>query len=170
MRNKQKICAIIDLAGSRYNGEFLVREIGYIGLGRYFKTAKGEIYDFKPFMLGFAEPPARKRGRRSAAPPPPPIDVLDLNDLDSNVIEFYETVKTKANNVIAFKGGDCEKELLERLGIPYKNLEDLGCPRYDDMDTRRYKHLACKYHKKKDLHCPMSEVTAFKDWFVENCQ
>lgn len=168
MPNKHKICGIIDFAGSRYNGMFLVREVGYIGLGRSVKKAKGEVFDYKPYMLSFADAPSPKKARTSAPPPPPQMEVSDLRDLDRHILDFYEKVKTKVKNVVAFKGGECEKEVLERLGIPFKNLEDLGCPKYNEMDTKKFRSFACKYHKNKDLHCPVAEVAAFKTWLLEH--
>lgn len=170
MPNTHKICGIIDFAGSWYNGQFLVREIGYVGLGRNIRNAKGEVYDYKPYMLSYADPPARRRSRKSEPLPTPQLEVLDITDVDSQVLDFYNAVKTKRNTIVAFKGGECEKDLLEKLGIPFMNLEDIGCPRFDEMDTKRFRAFACKYHKNRDLHCPVAEVTAFKEWYIEKCK
>ena len=33
--------------------------------------------------------------------------------------------------VVAYKGGTLEKKLLIQLQIPYVNLEDFGCPKFE---------------------------------------
>ena len=66
----------------------------------------------------------------------------------------------------AYKGGIQEKRLLDKLGLPHLDLEDLGCPRFDQIvaepGTRRFdcgRHL----HTRPDLvpHCSEEECYQF---------
>lgn len=171
--NRHNVCGVLDFSGSFYNGVFLVREVGMIGLGRSIRTAKTEVFDYKPFMSLFSEisEPPNKRRRTSPVRTSPMRSqqiVYDINALPERIMRFYNNVKTKENKVVAFKGGHVEKDVLEELEIPYLNLEDLGCPRFDDMDTKDLKRLACPYHKRMKIHCPAVEVTAFRKWYLQN--
>lgn len=167
--NRNKICGILDFSGSHYNGVFLVREVAMIGLGRSVRTAKTEVFDYKPYMCLFKEIAEPTNKKRRTSPRPPHQDVYDINSLPERIMNFYEAVKTNENYVVGFKGGHVEKDVLEELQIPYLNLEDLGCPRFDDMDTKDLNRLACRYHRRLNLHCPAVEVTAFRRWYRQYC-
>lgn len=78
---------------------------------------------------------------------------------------YYNQVKSEDNNVVGFKGGGCEKELLQKLNIPFLNLETIGCPKYDHLTGNKFKNLSCTYLRLRALHCPVSEVSAFKCWY-----
>lgn len=164
-----KVCGIIDFSGSNYRGNFLVREVGMVGIGRRFRRAKGEVYDFRPFIISMAEDfsPQRKR-RKTFRYRRRRMKIFDLDDLEDRLLHFYDTVRTRRRDVIAYKGGIIERDILEDLGIPYLNLEDLGCPRWDDMQSRKYEELSCEYHGRRNLHCPISEVASFKKWYVDH--
>ena len=45
------------------------------------------------------------------------------------------TVSKKGRNLVAHKGGQVEKEILDKFEIPSINLEDFGCPRHDKLPT-----------------------------------
>lgn len=169
------LCAILDLSGSRYNGVFLVREMAIVGMNETLDTAVSEIFDFHPFMLAFKEnapvattPAAKKRKLSDLETQSPSATsenaVHDLNKLNERLMFYYNKVKTEDNKVVGFKGGDCEKELLQKLNIPFLNLEAIGCPKYDNL-TDKFKNLSCTYHRLRGIHCPVSEVSAFKCWY-----
>lgn len=166
MPNPHNLCGFLDFAGSQYRREFLVRELGAIGIGKNFPSPIKEWFDYKPKMTAFcdnATPPNKKRKQTHSN-----TVVYDLPVLNQRILNFWNSVKTKKNKVIAFKGGVCEKNILKELKIPYFNLEDINCPRYNDMDTEEFEAFSCKYHKDHGLHCPAAEVACFKNWYLNN--
>lgn len=161
------ICGLIDLSGSIVNGNFITREFGYVGMGRQFKDTKSSLFDFKPFMTDMVDLSRLSRHKKTKTRRE--IIVYNINDLDDHVVRFYDAVKTKRKDVLGYKGGHVEKDILEDLDIPSVNIEDMGCPRFDDLRCERFNRLACQYHRNQSLHCPKAEVAAFKEWLEENC-
>lgn len=94
-------------------------------------------------------------------------EVHDIMQLDNQIREIYETLKSPGKDLFAFKGGQVEKEKLTALNIPHVNLEEYGCPKYDLIKKREHIRLGCPYHKQKKVHCPLSEVMTFKSWLLE---
>lgn len=97
-------------------------------------------------------------------------------------INICEHIKTIDNlNVVAYKGGEFEKQLLDYLGIANVNLEAYNCPRYDQLvehyNIDAYNNEQCSRHvcrnvsnKKlvsKYLHCPRIELLYYRHWFLE---
>lgn len=83
------------------------------------------------------------------------------------------------NAFIAYKGGQEEKKILNKLGLRSINLEVLGCPKFDhliknpnfmkiEIDTNN-----CRLHRKiqnKTFHCSLLEVHVFKNWLQSYLQ
>ena len=74
--------------------------------------------------------------------------------------------------VVAYKGGIQERFLLHKLGLPYLDLEDLGCPRFDqlvDEPGRRRFDCSRHLHMRPDIvpHCPEEECYQFVTWTLE---
>ncbi|KAG8172488.1 hypothetical protein JTE90_009834 [Oedothorax gibbosus] len=69
---------------------------------------------------------------------------------------------------MAFKGGNIEKNVLWRLNIPYLDLEEYGCPKFDELKKSLTSFKTCGFHIDETLHCPQAEVTAFRAWMLEN--
>ena len=74
--------------------------------------------------------------------------------------------------IVAYKGGIQEKFLLYKLVLPCLDLEDLGCPRFDqlidDPGTRRFdcsRHI----HMRPDIvpHCSEEECYQFATWMID---
>lgn len=78
--------------------------------------------------------------------------------LDEVVLELYPDWGT-----MAYKGGHYEKDLLEKLGIPSFNLEELGCPKANQLAPRYDGCPQCGLHQFG--HCPKQEVALFARWF-----
>ena len=68
--------------------------------------------------------------------------------------------------LIAYKGGQIEKEFLDNLGLPSVNLEDFGCPRADSLWSSHYPtRTSCGHHKVETIiHCPKQETYLFFQW------
>ena len=77
-------------------------------------------------------------------------------------MELNSKFSTPERLVVALKGGIQEKLVLDKLGLPYLYLEDLGCPRFDQLvaepGTRRF-HCSRHLHTRPDIvpHCPEEE-------------
>lgn len=92
---------------------------------------------------------------------PCPFTVSTLGDL---VMELHSKFSTPERILVAYKGGIQEKLLLDKLGLPYVNLEDLGCLHFDKLvseeGTRRFE---CSHHlhTRPDFiaHFPNTNVT-----------
>lgn len=64
---------------------------------------------------------------------------------------------------MGFKGGHVEKDLLLSLNIPYIDLEQWGCPKFDKLP--RPLGLGCGCHANAETHhCPQLECEAFWTW------
>ena len=160
---------ILDIDGFRLSsGQFLVRELGWC-------TIKGEN-DSQHFYS--------------------PLRYKDLSYKDRRTVNYiYRHVRGlrfEANyreaalpqrdvvgviralykgGIIAYKGGQIEKELLDKLGLPSVNLEDFGCPKADKLWSSHYPPgKSCGHHKidtMKFIHCPKQETFLFFQWLKE---
>ena len=72
--------------------------------------------------------------------------------------------------VVGYKGGTLEKKLLIQLQIPYVNLEDFGCPKFEYLPEYYFSPVHCGCHLNSRFHCSMAECHAFMRWFNINTQ
>lgn len=173
LQNLQKICLIIDLDGFRIGNhkEFLVREIGYASITKdqvnsvrfnltdYFKNLTpadfATINYCRKFIHGL-----------SFRPLPGEKDAIHIKNLNKVIWTIYVNNKTFDKNVIAYKGGHIEKDILNDLEIPSMNLEEYGCPKFEQLPTPTINE--CGFHDKKNkVHCPKVECAAFYEWLKE---
>ncbi|GIX69332.1 uncharacterized protein CEXT_125711 [Caerostris extrusa] len=174
---------LYDSQGHRYTTQFLVRELGYVK----FDPKNEYVAESYHFNL---------RGRLNMSKCPPEVkktlnyqsknvvclsifpgndeSVVDYKDLEDLVQRIYQFCCRSDANVVAYKGGEHEKELLDSLKIPCLDLQGFACPKYEDLINLNqvYSSLQeCGYHtrpRKGVLHCPKMEVTAYKDWLMLN--
>ena len=65
-------------------------------------------------------------------------------------------------DLVAYKGGIIERDLLKLLGTKGINLEILGCDKYSNLITKYgISHVRCHYHNAGDYHCSRHEVQIF---------
>ena len=64
---------------------------------------------------------------------------LPVSTLPDLVMELHTKFSTPERRVVAYKGGIQEKLLLFKLGLPYLDFEDFGCPSFEQL----VKSLAC---------------------------
>ena len=92
--------------------------------------------------------------------------------LPSIILRIYETCFRKFGRVlIAYKGGEIERKLLNALYIPNINLEVWDCPKYNDLVSvySPPDMLNCGLHTHFSHtvilpHCPKQETFVFKMW------
>ena len=53
--------------------------------------------------------------------------------LKIDVQNLYNTYKSERRDLVAYKGGHIEKDLLKSLNVPFVNLEDFDCPKVRDL-------------------------------------
>jgi hypothetical protein len=75
---------------------------------------------------------------------------------------------TSNADLVAYKGGDIERNLLNNMGVHCINLEVLACPKYADLLTNYgYVQECCPYHLADTYHCSRHEVKVFTHFVKE---
>ena len=68
-------------------------------------------------------------------------------------------------DLVAYKGGDIERILLNTMGVRCINLEVLSCPKYAELLTKYgYEQECCEYHIGNYFHCSKHEVKVFSEF------
>ena len=161
------IGGIIDMDGFVVNRTFYCKEIGMLNL-------QEEVAVSYHFKMPFKWVDLSSKDRRSCAYliehihklPFHTTESLPLTCLDNIVRNFYRDVGEK---VIAYKGGQIERDLLKKLNIPGINLEIFGCPKADHLFSKLAWLETCGKHIGQDpyRHCPKVETEAFGTWVKE---
>ena len=170
-----QVCLIIDIEGLHLaDGRFQCRELGYCSwLGDVGRVAFNPLKRFSRL-----NPKEEKRWRfvyreihgLSYRPHPEKEEVV-FNPRTFIKHLFWEFA-TEQRTHIAFKGGNIEKSYLVDLHIPYLNLEDYGCPKYDFLRTimppEEELNEGCGQHAIPNKHhCAMEECQAFMRWYKD---
>lgn len=101
------------------------------------------------------------------------------NDLQQHqlghIIAKLALAAAKRSSLIAFKGGNFERQLLLEHSIEnFVDLEALGCPRVDLLAANQpmlhatnkcARHRYLKNRRRHTLHCPGIEVLHFAEWY-----
>lgn len=162
-----KICCIVDFQGFKVNRKFLVREFGWINM----ETGETGIYKFS---LPLRDISSKDRSTISynennfhglSYGPASGDGAIDIKHLDSKVMEVHNKCKRGDVDIVAFKGLE-KKDILTRLKIPFRNLEEFGCPKYDNL-KKYHKPNSCGFHK-NNLPCSVSVVDAYRSWIRDN--
>ena len=97
-----------------------------------------------------------KAGSREKARP-----VYEIQD---DIRALYERHRTSQRNIVGYKGGHVERDLLDELNIPSYDLEQDGCPPFRRMELLVGVE-GCGPHKKPSIHhCPLIECVHFVNW------
>ena len=170
MLKMNTIGGIIDMDGFKINKKFHCKELGTLRMDKEvavswhfdigiewtdltYKDKKACMYLTKyihklPFHTTWSE------------------STLPLSHLDDIVKDFYNDI---GQRMIAYKGGNIERDLLKKLNIPGINLEDYGCPKAESLFNKQVWLETCGQHIGTDpyKHCPKTEVEAFGFWVKE---
>ena len=89
--------------------------------------------------------------------------------LKVDVQNLYNTYKSGKRDLVAYKGGHIEKDLLKVLNIPSVNLEDFGCPKVYDLVHQGYGYEVwdCGLHgivHGSGVHCSTMECQILMEW------
>lgn len=177
----ERICLIVDFDGFQLKGRpFLVRELGYVS------TTSNDCgvasFDLSGVPVYPEDLPTVRYVRRfiHGLPFHPKFDehARPYDTLDDYILQLYHRYKTSSRDLVAYKGGSCERIKLQQLGVPSVNLEAFGCPKYDvllqDDDDRTGEEHCCRLHDRsyggKVFHCALAEVKAFKRWLLRTIE
>ena len=70
-------------------------------------------------------------------------------------------------DLVAYKGGTIERDLLSSMGVKSINIEVLGCPKYTQLFTLSgIDHWCCRYHIYNSFHCSAHQVEVFKHFIM----
>lgn len=174
-----RVAMIMDMDGFQHEGDFLCRELGVIQssrtraipISRRFRLNHITLSskDWRTAMyVGKRIHGLRFRARERDAKP--------LEQLEEIVERFYEGYRRPGKNVVAYKGGRYERQLLSEMNIPSLNLEKFGCPRFEELLTEADLEWQCPWHSeileeyRHRCHCVRSEVSAFNRWMLEQLE
>jgi hypothetical protein len=90
---------------------------------------------------------------------------VERHRINNNFYLYHEMIDIlrelfKTTDLVAYKGGTIERDLLNMLGISCINLEIMGCPKYECLlSAYNVKHEDCGYHiTRGKYHCSRHEV------------
>ena len=169
----RRVCMILDLEGFILKGKrVVVREVGWCDMHGF-----SDSFHFKP------EPdiqfnslsPADKRTVNyvfhniHALPfeARPRENAINGYLVDFVVKTLCEKLSTLERDVVAYKGGTLEKQLLTRLNIPHVDLEAYGCPKPNHLLFDGFEPLFdCGHHIHSHSHYPRVETYLFYQWLT----
>ena len=164
------LCLIIDLDGFVVRNSFQTRELGYY-------TWQGDKgVHFFDIDHRYTYQKIRQKDRATIdyvskcvtglpyRPAQCERPVYQQKDLRKVIRNLYLEFRTEQRTHIGFKGGHFEKDLLRDLSIPYVDIEEWGCPKYDDLAvTKRPDGCGCHSDDER-FHCAQAECEAFWNW------
>ena len=176
----KNICLCIDIDGFRLqDGTFITRELGWcdgevkrVGSFHYdhgyrwenmSPTDRKTIQFVKNRVAGLPFRPSPDERRR--------YFLRRQEDLEHDILRLYNDSMEgtpKYCNVVAYKGGTLERNILNKLQIPSFNLEELSCPKYDVLAKLYGRTFNCKCHLVGDFHCSEDEAYMFMQWFKKH--
>lgn len=179
-KDLRSICLIIDLDGFQIKypeKKFYVREFGYasltknyvdsfrFNLTKYYKSLsevdRKSVWYSTYLVHGLPFKPWKEDPEEKDTQPH-----TELNDI---ILKIYNNHKTFDKKIVAYKGGNYEKDILKKLHIPHLNLEAYGCPKFENLPTPEIND--CGFHLSMDkAHCPKVECAAFAEWTRKKMQ
>ena len=171
------IGVIVDFEGYHTRKGFMIKEFGFISM-----------VDYKPYSIFVRLPNSFQelsvKDRKTVAYVMKHIhglkyenhpDDISYEDMLQHLWFIYEHHATDNQNVVfAYKGGQAEKHVLDYLGIPSINLEDVGlmCNFKYLMPTygTQLENVQCDRHIPIGdvVHCPKLELSLFAAWLTDS--
>lgn len=175
---RDELCLILDLEGFTVGKEFQVRELGYYSWqgdrGSYFfdvTTPYKRVKDNEKKQIHYV---SRCISGLPYRPAPCERPVHHQRAVRGLVRRLYREFRTDVRTVVGFKGGHFERDILLAAKIPYRNIEDWGCPKYDRLRdqitvTSDTIDVGCGCHQDPTIHhCPQVECELFWKWTRNN--
>ena len=167
----RQVCMILDIEGFVLRGNrVIVREVGWCGMNGF-----SDSFHFKPEVQYNSLSP---RDKRTVSYVFHNIHALPFearsqeNAAEGYLVEFvvktlHEKLSSLDKDVVAYKGGTIEKQLLSRLNIPHVDLEAYDCPKANCLLWNGFEPLFdCGHHTHSHSHCPRVETYLFYQWMT----
>ena len=167
-----EICMILDFECFCIDGKQQCRELGYYThnhkYGReafYMKKSYKWLSDKDKRTVNFV----KRKIHGLSYQPRKEENAKEWYTLEDTVHNIYDSCKKEGRDIVAYKGGHVERDLLNKLHIPCLNLETFGCPKYDVLKHEFPGWLpSCRFHSDENIHhCPMKECETFWLWILE---
>ena len=165
------VCMVIDLEGFFVQGTFQVRELGFYtwrgchGRFAFYPSIKWNelspkdkktVWTVKHKVHGLTYSPRKNE------------HAFKQSYVKELINYLYQRNGIDGKELVAYKGGHVEKDLLNALWIPNINLEPFGCPKFEKVIKTIVEPLeGCGFHEYCDnAHCSMVECHAFWLWMT----
>lgn len=172
-----RILYIVDMDGFMVANRFVCKELASINL----ETKQIERFFFQVGSFHKLGPKDKATAKYVTANVHGLAFTDEPNDLQQqelgNIITKLATAALNRSSIIAFKGGNFERQLLLAHSIEnFIDLEVLGCPRVDLLaancpiphsNAKCIRHRYLKNKRHQTLHCPGIEVLYFAEWYTK---
>ena len=157
------VCMVVVLKGYYIAQKFNVREVGTVSWDGSFSHQKYAM-PVKFADLNSADKKMAKcrkarvhglnfRARRNE-------NAHDQTCLEVDILNLYNEARSGQVDVVAYREGQIEKELLDKLMIPNIDLKELGCPETIPGAT------GCTFHRGQ-LRCAKAECDGLWQWMED---
>ena len=166
------VCLVIDMECFRVNNVYQCRELGYCS----WRGDSGRVAVKPAKPLNRLTPRERQQAHFLTREIHGLFYTVDKREnaifsVTCFMKQLYDEFATQDRQRVAFKGGRIELDLLNYLGMPYLDLETLGCPKYDQLRQHGKQEQTCGWHAIPNKHhCAMAECIAFFDWYRDYMQ
>ena len=155
---------IIDMDGFLISKRFYCKELGLMRVGD--TTARSVFFDIGVRWDELSAKDKKTCGyvmRKIHKLPfgvPCGVEASEVSALENIVKSFYCEVKQNESSVLAYKGGQYERDLLASLAVPPVNLENFGCLKAGKLFNDSIWLEMCGNHTVNEAfwHCPKVEV------------
>ena len=89
--------------------------------------------------------------------------------LEQDVLDLYHSAKSETCDIVAYRGGQPEKELLTKLKIPNIDLSDFGCAKVECLAKIGYRLLGgCEFHRVGlSTCCAFARCRFLREWVTD---
>ena len=165
-RTLEWICLLIDLEGFFIEKIFYCRELGWRS-----RTERGNVKYRIPHYFHQLTPKDKvtttyvtKRVHGLTFYDHPNEQAKPQACVQQDILQLYQRFKSPNQDLVAYKGGHIEKDILKRLNILTINLEHWGCPKFETLLKQGFQEVADCGHHHPSGHLSTIECETFWHW------
>ena len=174
MNELKNIVGILDMDGFHIQKKFHCKELGILPIGATY--ASSYLFDIGVPWYALSTKDQRtcryltNNIHHLSFTEPSSTSTINLAYLPTIIETFYHKHRKHSLSTLAYKGGQMEKEILQKLNIPSINLENFGCPKAEKLFVNLGWLETCGHHLRHDenyKHCAKVETEAFGMWLEQ---